>query len=196
MIHGHHHDDFSPARPDGVDPVSWGVHVALRRVTRLSHRLFHLVLAEKGGHPGQAICLWVLGQNEGISQRDLAERMHLAPPTVTTMLQKMERGGLLERSADENDQRVTRIHLTEQGRALGAELRSAHADYVETAFGGMSEKDRRELERLLDVLAEGLSSALARFDDRAPHRHDLPIRRGWPGRRGGGLRHHDEGTHS
>jgi DNA-binding MarR family transcriptional regulator len=103
-----HGPDGPAIAPEGVDQLSFDVFRALMNTFKLNGRLLGRTMAGHGGHPGQAGCLWALGSGEGISQRELAEKVGLAPPTVTAMLQKMERGGLIERTGDENDQRVTR----------------------------------------------------------------------------------------
>lgn len=153
-----HHMDFIGA--EGADPLTASVFSAFKRAMRLNRQLLLRLLAEKGGHPGQAACLWILTEQESMTQRDMAEALHLAPPTVTAMLQKMERAGYVERWDDETDQRLTRIRLTETGKAFSQELRSVHADYIAMSVGAMSQKDQKELARLLDALGDSVSSAL------------------------------------
>lgn len=126
----------------------------------LGHRqLMIQKLAEEGIPPGQAMMLRELAHNDGIAQRDLAERMHVARPTVTVMLQKMERAGLVERRPDEDDQRVTRVHVTEAGRALQLTMRSSFAVIVEAAMGSLTEAEQAELERLLGILGDNFAAA-------------------------------------
>jgi DNA-binding MarR family transcriptional regulator len=149
---------------DGVDPLSAGVFVAFRRTMHLNRQYLARVMAEKGGHPGAAAVLRVLSAHDGITQRDLAESLHLSRPTVTTMLQRMEISGLVERWDDEEDQRLTRIRLTPEGRARSDAFRSSFAAYVGATIGAMPETDRRELARLLDSLSENTEAALKRFE--------------------------------
>jgi DNA-binding MarR family transcriptional regulator len=150
--------------PDGVDQLSFDVFRALMNTVKLNGRLLVKTMAGHGGHPGQAGVLWALGSREALSQRELAEMVRLTPPTVTAMLQRMERTGLIERWADEEDQRVTRIRLTDAGKALDTDLRLAHGRYISETIGAMSEGDRRELARLLGLLGENISSALDRLE--------------------------------
>ena len=149
---------------EGTDSSALRAFHALKRTMRLNRQLMMRMLAEKGGHPGQAACLVVLGHHDDISQRDLAERLHLTAPTVTIMLQKMEQHGFIERRADENDQRLTRISLTQAGRVHSDALSTAHAAYVDATFGPMSETDRTEFTRLLGELADAMTAALDRLD--------------------------------
>jgi DNA-binding MarR family transcriptional regulator len=117
-----------------------------------------------GGHPGSAVVLNVLAENEGITQRDLAEKLHLARPTITAMLQKLEHGGLIERWDDPDDQRLTRIRLTEAGRAQSKAMSEAYAHYVNATIGALSEADRTEFARLLELLNDLTAATLKELD--------------------------------
>lgn len=145
---------------DGIDPLSYRVFQAFVRTLHLHRQLMARTLVEDGSHPGQAICLRILAAQDGISQRDLARALHLTPPTVTAMLQRMERAGIVERRPDEADQRITRVRLTAEGRRLEERLRGIFARYIGQALDSMSEDDRRELERLLNILADNTARAL------------------------------------
>jgi DNA-binding MarR family transcriptional regulator len=148
---------------EGVDPASQGAVQALMRTMQLQRQLMLKLLADAGSQetsPGQSMCLRVLVANDGISQRDLAEMLHLARPTVTTMLQRLELSGVIERRVDPADQRLTRVHLTPTGRKLEENLRAVFAEHVRETFGPMPERDRRELERLLRALSENAERAL------------------------------------
>jgi DNA-binding MarR family transcriptional regulator len=160
--------EIPPPDLTGVDPVTQGVVQALWRAIQLQRQLLHKLLAETGcpdTGPGQAVCVRVLAANDGISQRDLAEQLHLSRPTVTTMLQRMEKSGVVERHDDPRDQRLTRVHLTPAGRQLAEHLRDVFAEHVGQTFGRMPASDQKELERLLRALSE--NAELALHDDGA-----------------------------
>lgn len=152
----------SPAEADGVDPSSQEVLRAFMRTIHLHRQSMLKLLAAKGAHPGQAIYLRMLARNDGISQRDLAEKLMLAAPTVTSTLQRMERLGMVERRPDPDDQRVTRVHLTAEGRRLEAELHEVFSEYLVRTIDSMPDADRRELARLLGTMADRLTGALHR----------------------------------
>jgi DNA-binding MarR family transcriptional regulator len=158
---------------EGVDELSGRVFRAFLNALRLHRQLMITALAARDTHPGQAICLRFLSANDGITQRDLAEALHLARPTVSKMLQAMEKAGAIERRPDEADQRLTRVHLTPAGRALETGLRAVSAATINETVGALSERDRRELERLLEALSASISAAIAaRRDEHAAHADD------------------------
>jgi DNA-binding MarR family transcriptional regulator len=162
------HRGHLPPGIEEVDPLSADVFNAFRRTMHLNKQLLGRIMAEKGGHPGAAGVLRVLSAHDGITQRDLAEILHLSRPTVTTMLQRLEQHGLLERWDDETDQRLTRIRLTLQGRAQAKAFEASFAAYINATAGAMLETERSELARLLGVLADKTAAALASFEETAP----------------------------
>jgi DNA-binding MarR family transcriptional regulator len=158
-------DDTCPhPLPDGSDPLSASVLMGLRRVMRLNRQLLMRNTSDLGGHPAQAGCLRVLRAHEDMTQRDLGELLFVSPAALTTMLQRMERQGLIVRRPDETDQRLVRIRLTEDGRELSDQMLSAFATYVDTTIGPLSVADRTELARLLELLGDNLSAALETAD--------------------------------
>jgi DNA-binding MarR family transcriptional regulator len=166
--HEHHHHGFgSPSEPPdltGVEPSTAGVLSAFRQTMHLNRQLFMRLAAGSGGHSGRTIVLGVLASHDGITQKDLAERMHLARPTVTTMLQKMEHEGLIERWDDPEDQRLTRIRLTDAGRTVGKDMGDVYARYVNMTIGTLSEADRLEFARLLGLMSDNITAALKELD--------------------------------
>ena len=66
----------------------------------------------------QYIVLMVLWAQDGVSVRELGERLYLDSGTLTPLLKKMESSGLVRRERAKEDERVTRIYLTGAGREL------------------------------------------------------------------------------
>ncbi len=150
---------------DGVDDLSSQVFLAFLVALRQHKQLMLRTLAGRDTHPGQMFCLHVLAGHDGISQRELAEALRLSPPTVSKMLQALQKAGAVERRPDAADQRLTRVFLTPAGRDLEGQMRGVVAEFVNETIGELPENDRRELARLLGELGASMSQALAR---RAP----------------------------
>ena len=143
-----------------VDPVTSRAFRAFVKVLRLHRQTMLRVLDEQGIHHGEAFCLRLVSQSEGISQRDLAESLHLSRPQVTKTLQALERNGFITRRADQNDQRLTLVFLTEQGRNEEGKFHGCIDAYVNQAIGAMPQTDKLELERLLENMAERIAEPL------------------------------------
>ncbi len=157
-------DATHPLDLEGVDPRSAEVFRAFLRAARLHRQGMLRAFAERGTPPGQALCLRTIAARDGATQREIGQRLHLAAPTVTSMLKRMEQSGTITREDDPVDQRVTRVRLTAHGRALDDELRGVLAARVARLLDTMPDADRRELARLLDDLADRMAGAL---DDEA-----------------------------
>ena len=157
----------------GVDELSAETFRAFIATGRLHARLIgRLVDADEGVHPGQFFCLRAVSGHDGISQRELADELHVAPPSVSRMLQGMERAGLVERRDDERDQRITRVYMTQRGRAFEAKFRGIAAGYVKDTIGRLPEADRRELIRLLRAFGDTIRTAIDARDAPVPAADD------------------------
>lgn len=144
----------------GVDELSGDVFRAFISTLRLHRQLMRRTVGGHGTHPGQGICLHLIAAHGHSTQRDLADALHLSRPTVSRMLQAMERSGLVERRPDESDQRLTRVELTAAGRSLEEKVRGVTARLVNETIGALPEDDRRELARLLGELAAVMRQAI------------------------------------
>ena len=146
---------------EGIDARSVAVFRELRRSIRLSRRLMSTVLSDENSHPAQAVCLSLLSHAGDLSQSDLARTLHVSKPTVTSMLQKLEAAGLIVRTDDEHDARLTRINLTEKGRETAERIRAVHTHSIDATIGCLPEDEREELARLLGKLNATYETALA-----------------------------------
>ena len=154
-------DEIPPLALEGVDPLSLRVFTAFMAMFRANHQVMSRAFSEEGSHPAQGGCLIALARNDGLSQRELADRLHLTPPTITAMLQRMEKAGIVVRQPDADDQRLMRVHLTDAGRHLEGEVRNAVATHINRVIGALSEADRSELARLLELMAGNIRDVLA-----------------------------------
>ncbi|MRR11068.1 MarR family transcriptional regulator [bacterium] len=162
------HDRMHPRMPhgpmpepdvEGVDPLSLEVFTAFRAVVHEQKRLMMRMLSEEGVHPAQSFCLGALAREDGMSQSKIAEMMHVSRPTVTSMLQRLEAAGVIERRDDETDQRMTRVYLTEKGRQTADRMRAVHTRAIKVSVGWMSEADRTQLVRILNAISEHVHNA-------------------------------------
>lgn len=84
----------------------------LAQVTRLHFSRAHSLLAEVGIHPGQYRLLKLLHTSQGLSQHEIARKLIIKPSTLTIMLKRLERDGLITKERDSNDKRIFRIYLS------------------------------------------------------------------------------------
>jgi len=67
---------------------------------------------------GAGKLLRILQENDGMSSRELADRMGIRPASLTEMLNRLEADGILTRQPDPADQRRNRIFIQEKGYVL------------------------------------------------------------------------------
>jgi DNA-binding MarR family transcriptional regulator len=84
--------------------------------------------------------------------RDLGERLFIQPPSVTGVVDRLEREGLVARSKAEDDLRVRRVRLTGEGRAVIERVLAVHGGEIQALMGGLTARQQAALARLLDQL--------------------------------------------
>jgi DNA-binding MarR family transcriptional regulator len=120
------------------------------------------LLAPHGLHAGQEALLLVVWAQPGLRQAALAERLSVEPPTVSRMLERLERAGLVQRKRDANDGRLWRIHPTPRSRLLEASVRRGTEELDQLVRAALGESGSDQLRRLLLAATEALSSAESR----------------------------------
>ena len=111
-----------------------------------SHMNFQKV-QELGMHPGHLHVLRTVGANEGISQREIADQLHIKPPTVAVTVRRMEKSGLIIRKANESDLRISRIFLTEKGRTIYRKTEEIVQENERIILQGLSREEIDWLEK-------------------------------------------------
>ena len=122
----------------------------LAGICRLNRGFMHSLWDELGLYRGQPFLLAVLWESEGITHSELARRMHVSPATVTNMIKRMEKSGLLERRPDPADQRVSHVHLTDAGRAIRERVDQRWRELETRVFGSFSPQELETLGTLLE----------------------------------------------
>jgi DNA-binding MarR family transcriptional regulator len=83
---------------------------------------------------------------------DLAKREHVAPPSITRAVDRLEAMGLVTRRQDADDRRIARAHVTPAGRRHVAQNRSRRNAWLATRLAEVSDDDLRRLAEAADVL--------------------------------------------
>ncbi|MFS0873804.1 MarR family winged helix-turn-helix transcriptional regulator [Paenibacillus xylanilyticus] len=99
--------------------------------------------------PSHGDILMFLYLEDSLSIKMLAERVHRTQPTVTVLVNKLEKLGYVERSKSPEDSRVTFIRLTEQGRQLKPIFEQVSETIRDMVYGDMTDEQAEQLESLL-----------------------------------------------
>jgi len=152
-----------------LDPLTVRVFQAFGRVMHLHRLAMSRNIASRGVPPQEAFALHLLRSREGITQHELCKILHLSPPRVSMLLRALEDSGAIMRQVDENDRRVVRVFLTEQGRKREEKHRAFLEDFVEQTLGALAEEERQELERLLNKVANKTEELLRMSREEGEH---------------------------
>ncbi len=130
--------------------------LALQRAT---HRTLHALasgLADLGLTASEINVLANLADGRSRSVRELSQDTGTRATTLTGVLDRLERRGLLVRALDPGDRRSFRIELTEQGREVAATVRGAVDDLERHVLAGLSETDLTGCRAVVTALQEAL----------------------------------------
>lgn len=118
----------------------------------------HKLLEKEGIYPGQPPLLFALNREDGQSQKELSQKLNIQPATITVMVKRMEKAGLIERKQDQQDQRISRVYLTDQGKIVQKKVAKIIKEIEKECFGNFTIEEQKIMNGLLSKLKENLLS--------------------------------------
>jgi DNA-binding MarR family transcriptional regulator len=100
-----------------------------------------------------------------LSLSDLSDRIRAQNSTVTGIIDRMEREGLVVRARSTEDKRVVRIRLTDKGERIAREIPIEPMEIFRSALAGLTLAETRDLLRILTKLARRVQSIVRRGVD-------------------------------
>lgn len=94
----------------------------LYTASRLLTKAYHPLLSEHGLTYPQYLVLLVLWEKDALPVNDIAKRLYLETNTVTPLIQRMEKEGILTRTKGTKDARQMIVELTKKGKRLQDQL--------------------------------------------------------------------------
>jgi len=125
---------------------------AIRRLHQISVGIFLQSVGEGGITPVQYAALQVVSNQPGIDQRTLARNIALDTSTTGGVVDRLEARGWLERRTSAEDRRARQLFLTRAGDQALAETVPAMLRAQEQILAPLTERQRVEFMRLLQVL--------------------------------------------
>ena len=105
----------------------------------------------------QYFVLRELWQAEGLTQREVANRVGVLEPTMVTTLDALERLGLIVRVRSTTDRRKAHVRLTAAGRMLRGTLHGYASEVLERALDGVADGEIETLRRVLQQIKGNLA---------------------------------------
>ena len=125
------------------------VGFVVREVWRSFARCLQPRIAREGVSIGMWFALRMLWDEDGMTQRELGERVGINGPTMVSAINSMERAGLVKRVQNRADRRKINIFLTERGRNLKRKLWPMAAEVLALALSGLTRNQVYSLNKML-----------------------------------------------
>lgn len=156
--------DGEVSAPEGAPPLPFGpdgppLGFLLASVGFATMSAFRASLEPFDVHPRHFALLRALAAVEGRSQQDVAAMLHIPPSRMVSLVDDLERRGLVERRRNPRDRRTRSLALTAAGRRLLVSLFESAARHEERLFGGLSTTERSRLRALLAKVAAQMGLA-------------------------------------
>ena len=131
----------------------------ITKIKQLGDRIFEKVLSERNidaFNGAQGRILYVLWQEDGVPIKTVSDQCGLAITSLTTMLERMEKQGLITRIQDPSDKRKTLLFLTDKARSLKNDYDEVSNQMGDIYYRGFSEEEIRQYEGYHDRVRNNL----------------------------------------
>lgn len=98
--------------------ICYAMKSTMRKLERYMSREFE----KYGINLGQAFVLFALMENDGSTISEVANRTRIENSSLTNIVDRLEKEGLVERRLDPQDRRIIRLFITGKGRELGEQV--------------------------------------------------------------------------
>jgi MarR family 2-MHQ and catechol resistance regulon transcriptional repressor len=134
------------------------VHTKLVRAQESLKTVLRTALREDGLTGGQLGVLEALLHIGPMIQSELADKLLTSPSNLTTVIDNLERDGLVRRRRSTEDRRQVEVSLTDEGRELIEEVFPRHAERITRLYGALEPEEQEELGRLCRKLGRSIDA--------------------------------------
>jgi DNA-binding MarR family transcriptional regulator len=133
--------------------------VALRRILRATEAHGKELAQAVGLTPVQLRVVQIIAETGSTTGGAIAKRMHVAPATITALIDKLEHAGHVMRQRSETDRRQTMVALTERGRDALKRAPDALQQRFAAAFEALEDWEQAMVVAVLERVATMLNSS-------------------------------------
>ena len=134
---------------------------ALRPVLMKLNRELRRETAAFGVTGGQAALLHIIRRSPGIGVRELAARERIAPASMSVAVARLEKAGLVRRTADPLDRRRQALWVTEQGDRILRTVRTRRTAWLAARLKRLPAEQMAAVEAAIEPLSELLEDDVA-----------------------------------
>jgi DNA-binding MarR family transcriptional regulator len=114
----------------------------------------HSVVKQTGLSPAQMHTIEMIGHHPNLRMKELASRMGITTGTLTVMIDRLAKGGLVARRPHARDRRSFNIALTEKGRQHFKAHHALHLELTREITAALTDAEIEQLERSLTNMME------------------------------------------
>ena len=107
---------------------------------------------------GQGGVISALGRNGSLTQNELARFRQVTPATISIMLDRMERDGLVIRDSMWGNNRANKVRLTTKGAELFKKLDSFMSHEPDVVFGGLTEEEKQRAVEIFTKITNNVTT--------------------------------------
>jgi DNA-binding MarR family transcriptional regulator len=108
--------------------------------------------------PQITVLNWI-ARSPGCGVREIAQGLHVTPPTVSVGVRRLVKDGWLEQGNDPNDRRARPLFLTEKGQTFVGTIQQHRTNMIKLFLSGLSSDEQELLISLLDRAISALETA-------------------------------------
>jgi MarR family transcriptional regulator, transcriptional regulator for hemolysin len=139
-------------------PATPPIGLRLTRTSRAVTQAFERAMAQAGGSVSTWQVLLLVRSANWDTQSEMAEQLGITGATLTHHLNGLERKGLVRRWREDNNRRVQRVELTDEGVELFDRLRAVAQRHDHLLRSQLTGDEIEQLGSLLDRLAAGVQA--------------------------------------
>jgi DNA-binding MarR family transcriptional regulator len=129
-------------------------------IHRCMRRFFESQMKKYDITPPQFEVLVILWKDDGLVLSELGRRLSRDGPTITGIIDRMEKKELLARKRNTRDRRVIQVYLTEKARIIKDSLMQMQKEAGMNITGGFSDQDIQTLEELLHKVLKNVEDKI------------------------------------
>lgn len=132
---------------------------------RMAHFIaLHRIAIFKAGEgtgirQGQMPLLSMIDEHKGSTQKELADMLFVSPASIAVSIKRMQKQGLVTKSADSDDLRYNRITLTPEGQRIISDTHASFDAIDKKAFKGFSDEECEQLFSFITRMTDNLSDS-------------------------------------
>lgn len=131
----------------------------LANLCRLQATRADQLMDQIGLYRGQGILLVILAEQDGLTHSEIAEKLRISPAAATKVIKRLEKLRYLRRQPDPQDERLSRVFLQAEGRAIINQIHAAFGTINRQMLAGITPEEQGQLRQLLGKMQANLENA-------------------------------------